>query len=50
VDDTRTDRLTQPTAIYYIGLNNGNGRGSLDAVWLQNSEAPFPGDDGGGGG
>jgi len=32
-------------AIYYIGLNNGNGRGSLDAVWLQNTETPFPGDD-----
>jgi len=31
--------------MYYIGLNNGNGRGSLDAVWLQNAFAPFPGDD-----
>jgi len=41
---------TESRAIYYIGLNNGNGRGSLDAVWLQNTFAPFPGDDGGGGG
>jgi len=29
---------TEDDAIYYIGLNNGNGRGSLDAVWLQNTE------------
>jgi len=29
---------TDEDAIFYIGLNNGNGRGSLDAVWLQNTE------------
>jgi len=40
------EQAEENTAIYYIGLNNGNGRGSLDAVWLQNSKAPFPGDDG----
>ena len=29
---------TEDDAIYFIGLNNGNGRGSIDASWLQNSE------------
>ena len=33
-------------AIYYIGLNNGNGRGSLDAFFTQNEVLDFfPGDD-----
>jgi len=31
-DDTDDD------GIAYIGLNNGNGRGSIDAFWLQNTE------------
>jgi len=28
--------------ISYVGLNNGNGRGSMDANWLQNSFGSFP--------
>ncbi len=27
---------TQDEAVTYIGLNNGNGRGSMDAFWVQN--------------
>ena len=29
-------------AIYFVGLNNGNGRGSFDATWLQNTEINEP--------
>jgi len=32
---------TEDDAIYFIGLNNGNGRGSLDAFWLQNEVTDF---------
>lgn len=28
----------------FYGLNNGNGRGSIDAMIAQNSRTPFPGD------
>jgi len=34
----------------FVGLNNGNGRGSMDSIWDQSSEIPFPSGDGGGGG
>ena len=27
---------TQDEAVVYVGLNNGNGRGSLDTFWVQN--------------
>ena len=33
----------------FVGLNNGNGRGSLDSIWNQSSITPFPGGGGGGG-
>jgi len=29
--------------ISYVGLNNGNGRGSMDANWIQNGQTSFPG-------
>ena len=32
----------------FVGLNNGNGRGSIDSMWNQSSEAEFPGGGGGG--
>lgn len=32
----------QEDAIYFVGLNNGDGRGSMDAIWLQNSAIPEP--------
>jgi len=27
----------------FIGLNNGNGRGSMDSFWGQNFSTSFPG-------
>ena len=33
---------TDDEGIYFIGLNNGNGRGSIDAFWFQNVEIPVP--------
>ncbi len=32
--------------VMFVGLNNGNGRGSMDGVWNQNDFTPFPGDEG----
>ena len=34
---------TDSEGIYFVGLNNGNGRGSIDALWLQNVEIPGQG-------
>ena len=34
--------VTDDTGIYFIGLNNGNGRGSMDAIWFHNTEIPPP--------
>ncbi len=36
-------------SILFVGLNNGNGRGSMDVYFTQSSVTPIPGDDGGGG-
>jgi len=37
--------IEEDETIFFIGLNNGNGRGSLDAFWFQNSENEgFPGE------
>lgn len=33
--------LSGPFFLGYIGLNNGNGRGSMDSFWLFNSLVPF---------
>ena len=45
----RLDKVGAPidfetAQVSYIGLNNGNGRGSMDANWLQNIETTFPDD------
>jgi len=32
----------------FIGLNNGNGRGSMDSIWYDSTETSFSGSDGGG--
>ena len=31
---------TEDDGVSFVGLNNGNGRGSIDSFWLQNSEFP----------
>ena len=44
----RLKKIGEPTEqfgeiqVAYVGLNNGNGRGSLDANFLQNFETSFP--------
>jgi len=50
----RLDNITSGNAkssifFGFIGLNNGNGRGSMDSIWNQSSVFPFPSGDGGGG-
>jgi len=29
-------------SVVYVGLNNGNGRGSMDAFFTQNMQIPLP--------
>jgi len=31
------------TFVLFVGLNNGNGRGSMDVMWQDNAELPSPG-------
>ena len=33
---------TQPEVVVFVGLNNGNGRGSMDSFFTANSEIPNP--------
>jgi len=39
--------INDDEVIVFVGLNNGNGRGSMDAFFNQNIKTPFPGGGGG---